>query len=40
MEAWHKREIEQREFLEKLHRKLVDDGGGDYLDDDDILQIA
>ena len=40
MEAWQKREMEQREFLEKLHHKLVHDAEGEYRDDNDILGIV
>lgn len=40
MEAWQKREMEQKEFLKKLHRDAVHDDQGEYLEDDNILRVA
>jgi hypothetical protein len=40
MEAWQKREMEQGQFLEKLHRELTHDNEGDPLDDDNVLEVA
>ena len=38
MEAWMKREGEQRDFLEELEKILVHDSEDDFLSDDKILE--